>query len=765
MIYFITNKKEKYDKLIDSVLFSDIKILKEEEGIKLYNNKFKDTTYLHLDIEATGLDCHKSSILLLGVSKDDNYFMFDWTIDFKSVIKLIEDNNMTIVGHNLKYDIKLIYKATNILLKKVYDVMLADQRLYKGAGYKWGYADIVGRYTNEVIEKGTRDDFIDADKSTFIIKTSHLYYLKKDLIHFKTIVKAQVKKIKKFNMEFLLYNIEFPLVAVLAQSEYFGIGFNKDKWIQRYKDDINYEYDLLCKLDKILINLRETVNNKKTIYIKGGKYDNKRIKNPEYDIFKKDGSTTIKGLFGEMLTKKQLTGTKNKIKKYPNNLNYTKTEIVTIFAALEVPMITTFETFSIPVLKNGKIEGSIHTYTVKSDYLKKYLILRPDTIMREFIETYLELAKTKKAINTYGESFINNINPLTGRIHTIFRQDFANTGRLQSGGGKKEPDKINCQNIPKENKYRNCFTTDITKYSLMTADYQGAELIIMCSKAQDNKLLALSKEDMHSYMSTKSWRSIYKFRYNKLRADISNHKDKNLIEHIKDQLNKYLKLSKEFIVTASEPKNFRQNFKPMTFGVIYGMYSKKAGQTLGTNKEEGQIVINTIERELPDTINLVKGFSNFAEDNGYLILNKRTNSRRWFPALLKQLKGEYNKKYNFLDISNDLSAARNAPIQGTQADFIKEAGVVLQYYYWEHDIDARILLSIHDEFVIELPRHLDGYSQEFKDNNNKQLFTFNGKEFDNLATLSEYIMIDTANKYLNKIEIKVDYKVLDTWFK
>ena len=110
-------------------------------------------------------------------------------------------------------------------------------------------------------------------------------------------------------------------------------------------------------------------------------------------------------------------------------------------------------------------------------------------------------------------------------------------------------------------------------------------------------------------------------------------------------------------------------------GVVYGLFAKKAGKTLNISTEEGQIVINTIKREIPKTIKMVENQSAFAEKYGYVIHNNRTNSRRWFPILIKQIKKEVDKDTHFIEISEALSAARNSTIQGTQADFVKEASV------------------------------------------------------------------------------------------
>ena len=144
----------------------------------------------------------------------------------------------------------------------------------------------------------------------------------------------------------------------------------------------------------------------------------------------------------------------------------------------------------------------------------------------------------------------------------------------------------------------------------------------------------------------------------------------------------------------------------MTFGTIYGMYSKKAGETLNVNKQEGQIVINTIKAELPQTFAMVEAATLAASKQGYVILNYRTNSRRWFPRLIAQLKNEINKDTHFIEISAEESEARNVRIQGTQADFIKEATVVLATYYRKHKLDAKILMWVHDEIVDKVSDNL-----------------------------------------------------------
>ena len=198
------------------------------------------------------------------------------------------------------------------------------------------------------------------------------------------------------------------------------------------------------------------------------------------------------------------------------------------------------------------------------------------------------------------------------------------------------------------------------------------------------------------------------------------------------------------------------------------MYPKKAGASLNVAAEEGRVVIDTIKGEIPRTFTMVEQASADAEARGYVILNDRTNSRAWFPNLIKQIKGEISDKTHFLDISNEKSAARNIRIQGTQADFVKEATVVLKKYFRMNRIDANMLSWVHDEIVFRIPKHLDGKSQRWIDymsTNPTPLLSITGKEYDNLVDVIKDIMKSVADRYLTNVNIDVELEVNDNWVK
>ncbi len=782
MIYFITNKSEQYKLSIPNHLFKDITILSEEGAYELFIKLIGKSNILAVDIEATGLDPYRTTPLLYGIGTKSIQFMFDWTIDIKPYIQYLVRQKKIVLGHNLKYDIKLIKVNTGIILTRLYDTMICEQRLWMKSGYRFAYAAVVERYLNKIVVKSVRDEFIGVNIDTFKISPAHLYYLRGDLDDLFEVRKKQQDYIKRFDMAFLIYGIEFPLISLVAEAELEGFKLDVDKWKTRIKKDKDIRLETEIALDTEVLRLRDYVSVNQLyktfdpIHSLGGKFTRKRIHNEIYDTFLEGKTTTTLDLFGENMTHQQLTGLKKKVIVAPNNINYSaKKDIVYIFACLNQPMPTPIGTYMIPTLTDkGKLSKPVDTFTVKEDFLLKCILDNPNSIMNDFIKLKIKHSKLEKAITTYGESFISKLNIITGKLHTIFRQTDADTGRFQSGGGTMEPDKPNFQNIPADNAYRECFITD-DGYSLLTPDYSGAELVVMASHAQDFKLIELSKGDMHSHMATACWKNIFGYRAQIILNRIKNNPALKLIPKIVEEYTKNVDLFRTFIVTKETGGGkYRKDFKPMTFGTIYGMYAKKAAGTLNIVVEEGSIVIKTIESEIPNTFEMVKKASNDAKKQGYVILNERTKSRAWFPNLIKALKGEISEKTHFKEMSAEMSAARNIRIQGTQADFVKEATVVIGKHLRNINLDfntqSLIISWIHDEIVAKIPTYLDGNSDEWKQYivNNPHFTIYSSttkKQYQDLSTLIVDLMKVVANRYLENVTIDVEYHIGKTWHK
>jgi DNA polymerase I-like protein with 3'-5' exonuclease and polymerase domains len=238
----------------------------------------------------------------------------------------------------------------------------------------------------------------------------------------------------------------------------------------------------------------------------------------------------------------------------------------------------------------------------------------------------------------------------------------------------------------------------------------------MCSLAQDHKLLELSKGDMHSHFANKGWEAIYRKRN--------------------------IPWTAEDVISKAQNVDKRTSYKNMTFGTIYGLKPPKAGELLNVDPKEGQIAIDTIINEIPETIKMVTQASAFAVNYGYVVHNTRTNSRRWFGPALRERNGVEHMTKREQDAI--VGAARNTRIQGTQADMLAEAMVMLHKYCRIYKLDAEIKMQVHDEIVVEFKEEM------------KSWFPDRVRE----------IMIRSANKYLEGgVQMDAEIKVERFWVK
>lgn len=791
MIYFVTNES-KHLKKYRKNLYDTIEVLEDnKETFDTFYNwvlNVKDFV-IGYDVESNGLDAWKNNTIIKIIGSKHVQFIFHSPYcDIKKYLNILKKEDITLLGHNIKFDIKFAKTEDNIIFTNVYDTMLVEQRLYMKSGLSFSLQNLCLRYLEQypdAMDKKIRNEFIGANAETFKLQPRHLYYGASDVSNLFPIKEKQEVLMEKYQTKFLTKDIEFPLIPIIAKAELAGFEFDSKSWLKIYDKNLKKKFEIECKLDIEVKRLRDETYHKldkQRIYMLGGRWDNIRKYNPEYEVFNNDGTTNVLDLFGNLMSKKTLTGIKKKVNKFPNNINYgSDTVIIEIFGRLGEPLLTGTYNLVIPSFtRTNKVDKSHHSYKTGEPVFHEYLSQLPNTRMKIFIKLLLKHRGLSTACDNFGANFIDKLNPITGKLHTSFRQCFAVTGRFQSGGGKNEPDKPNFQNIPSKADYaikmRNCFLAK-KGYSIGTHDLSGAELIIMCSLSQDMKLLKIATKDIHSYVAQGCWRRIYAHRaqnlikqHNALRVQYGqDYKDQIII----DKINNYITLSKTYIVDKTI-KKVRTAFKPMTFGTIYGMYAGKASKTLNVTKDEGQIVINFIKREFPDVFKMVEAASEFARNKGFLILNNRTYSRAWFPNIIKLLKGQISEDASYKIINKEMSDARNIRIQGTQADMIKEATVELQKWIDNNGLnnEITILSWVHDEIIDEHPHYLNGkcydwFYWSYIKNNYLSFIDDTGKEIivNNFPEIKRLIMIEVCNRYLNNVTIDVDYDVEPYWTK
>jgi DNA polymerase I-like protein with 3'-5' exonuclease and polymerase domains len=777
IIYFISNKQHKV------VNTANLTRLSVDEGrVKLVDYiKNLEQKVIALDTETTGIDAYIYDVLCVIIGGQNNIdFVLDATCEdtknlTKSLLKYLYNEKYIIVGSNLKFDLKMLIVNFNTKFDKkcIYDTEIAERRLWQNlgisasnpTGIRFSLKDTLLRRFKEIpkgMDKEIREEFINKKVDTFIFENRHVEYAAGDTRELLKLRSTQLLDIVKYNLEFLIFEIEQPLVYVLAKAELKGFRFNVERWeeLSRIAEKTAYKYAL--QLDEEVQNLIKLHPERRKYFI-STRYMRKRNEPVIVNNI---------GLFGEPIGNKEIFGIKKKTLNFSAEcFNYeSPTQLIDFFARLNQAFPTKRGTYEVPILgERDKITNSYEEFSGIEGNLSNYLLEKPDSIMKKFLELLLEYRFHSTRASNFGMNFINTfLNKKTNRLHTIFRQCHATTGRLQSGD--KDNGYYNAQNVPADPEYRHCFIAD-DGYSIGTYDLSGAETIIMASKAQDEELIrmAIIEDDIHSPLAQESWRNIYYFRVGRYFNIWTNSKEYfKLKDSAKDYLTKAVNMSDNSTIKTywnnavnlsitKKDKKIRTAFKPMTFGTVYGMYSKKAGKTLNISAEEGQIVIDTIKSKIPKTFAMVERNAKFSIENGYLILNTRTNSRMWFSDVIKLKK--YNIPLEFITKSEIESVSRNAPIQGTQADMVKEAMVEIDEYIERNNLDVHLLKQVHDELVYLIPKKYDGHSEEYKKEKEANVNHINMHE------IIMGFMTEVANRYLINIEMQVSGEVAPYWVK
>ncbi len=273
-----------------------------------------------------------------------------------------------------------------------------------------------------------------------------------------------------------------------------------------------------------------------------------------------------------------------------------------------------------------------------------------DYPLPKLILEYRSLSKLK---STYTEKLPEQIHGKTGRIHTSYQQTVTATGRLSSS----DP---NLQNIPirteEGRRIRQAFIAP-PGYKIVAIDYSQIELRIMAHLADDPGLQKAFHQGLDIHTAT---------------------------------------AAEVFNLTAEQVTHIeRRNAKAINFGLIYGMSAFGLAKQLDVSRHEAKAYIDTYFQRYPNVKAYMENTRNLAHSQGFV--ETFFGRRLYLP--------EINSRNMALRTASE-RAAINAPLQGTAADIIKLAMIIIDHYFIAEKIDARMVMQVHDELVFEVKTEL-----------------------------------------------------------
>jgi DNA polymerase I len=479
-----------------------------------------------------------------------------------------------------------------------------------------------------------------------------IQYAGDDVKHLEGIRDKQMEDLKRFSLDKVV-DLENDFTLVLAYIEFCGFKLDREKWQAKMDKDLRLLQEAEAALNAYIWEQN----------IEG-------YKDTQLDMFSTDQQNTL--------------------------INWSSSkQVVKLFKKLGIPCTIT---------EKGKEKDSVEA-SVIAKYANQFPI----------VKQYLDYKEKEKVVGTYGQSFLNQINEVTGRLHTNFRQ-ILDTGRISSGGKNRSTreEYLNFQNIPSGKDTRACFVAEEGN-SLVVCDYSGQEQIVLANYSLDENLLEFYDQglaDMHSFVAAKMHPELEGLSLDEIK---SLHKDKRQAAKIAGFAINYggngSTIAEQLNVTEEVGNNvYTGYFK--AFPGLDGYFKKVKKQGL----EKGYILIdNVIGRKsfiygydeykrlkkdmgerFWDNWKMLKKLRKQAEEKGesmkpsdyHLYQTYRDKISRYF-----KIKGEIERK------------SLNFPIQGSSANITKKSAIYFFEWIKRNGLLNIVLFcnQVHDENVAECP--------------------------------------------------------------
>lgn len=482
MIYFVTGQRELFE-------FPDAKYkcISVEESLKI----LKPLRVVGLDTETTGTEIWQGKLLTLQLGNKENQVVIDcMTVDVKQYKDYLESDRLFII-HNAKFDLRWLYKE-HIVVRNVYDTYLAEKILF--LGFPPGIVSLslqacCDRYLHIYLDKTVRGQ-IHAGMTEDVI-----VYAANDVVHLEDIMNLQLITISARGQRVAL-DIENEFVRVLAYIEYCGIKLDPVKW--------------KAKMDKDAERLRiaeQKLNDWVVDYVMK-KGDSSLIAR-NYDTHKKGKLAKLADNVYVVIPQPSLFAEFDTGPQCIINWNSSK-QVIRLFEELGFDLLVKDK-------KTGKIKKSVESKFIELQASKSSIV-----------PLYLEYSAAFKVVTSFGQNFLDAINPVTQRIHPTFNQ-MMDTGRLSCGsggkgkGGKTKDDDIaeeedenkdistqasdksvNVQQLPATEETRAAFVPE-KGHLLVDCDYGDQEGHVFTELSNDKEWIAFyndpNQRDGHSFVA------------------------------------------------------------------------------------------------------------------------------------------------------------------------------------------------------------------------------------------------------------------------
>lgn len=662
---------------------------------------------LQFDTETSGLDQRLDSLLSMQFGTlSGKYQIVTIGISPLKYKHIFETKRL--IMHNGKFDLQWLFNY-NIMPTKIYDTMIVEQLLHLGYNQEkglYGLKNLANKYLKIELSKEQRAK-INA-KTIYDIDT--IEYAAHDVQYLYSIMKQQIQA--GLHQECITaITIENNAVLATAYLEWCGIKLDKEKWKNKINNDLKHKKEAKQKLDKWFINwAKEHKFDGRYVYIthageEGFDYEEKKelivksSKNiPTYLLYKNKQLDLFNPSYNN---------------EWQVNVNWDSPIHLGVIAKL-----LGFNT-QVKDKKTGELKDSV---------LEKQLVPQ-HKINNEFIQLLFGYdtkeghvwgyKEASKVCSTYGQTYIDCINPKTGRIHTVYRQLGAASGRMSCGTNINQESLSkanhvskailpNIQQLPHDEETRSCFISEPGNM-FVSCDYSALESRLGADIYQEPAMLdefLNGSGDMHSLCAKMVF-----------------------AEELKDIPTKEVKKKRP---------DLRSKVKSVEFAKQFGGSSHAIAGSLGCSIEEANIFSNAYDKGFKGVTAFKEKGSKLVRKNGYVLMCAASGHKMYWQDHSKWLSEQldWNKDPNFWKNYNDYHKGKNtplckdiqkhsqiaskwdrmalnAPTQGTGCVILKTAMYNLYRWIIKNNLFGKVKLcaAVHDELCVEYPETLTNFPQ------------------------------------------------------
>ena len=673
-------------------------VITVEESLAL----MKDWKRIQYDSETEGKECHICKLLCMQFGNDaaDIRIVVDCETISPLLYKEVLETKL-VIGQNLKFDLQFLYNY-GIIPRRVYDTMIVEQLLYLGypsGVISYSLKSIAERRLGIDIDKTVRGEIIWRG-----LDTSVILYAAGDVTYLEQIMSKQredylAKKCAK------AAKIECDFVPAIAYLEWCGIKLDEEKW--------------KMKMSKDKQNLIESENKLNEYCLSNSKLSKWHFINPQGDLF---SGFQIEPVF---------------------NVDWQKDEVKEVFKTLGFDISTV-----------SKATGE------ESESVMEKVIACQKGIDDTFVKLYLDYQGYYKVCSSFGQGHLNAINPITGRIHTVYRAIGTVSGRMSCGSNQINTDLAklkglplkptskqrkqglvcsypNLQQLPHDAETRGCFVSEKGNV-FVSVDWSAMEARIGAEVYNEKSLL-----DEFLYGSGDSHAAYAKAVFTEELKDVD----------VKD-------------IKKLRP-DLRNKVKSIEFAVQFGSDGTAAAPQLGISVEEARILVNNLLKGMTGLASFKRKAGQELMKNGYVDIlpqtghkaywwdydkwkerqasftsefweNYRQNHKGTGDAVAKKVKEHFQAVSKWRD-----RMSLNLPTQGGGAVCLKDACTTLFNWIVDNGYFGIIKLVnfTHDEINSECPEELK----------------------DTYPNLVATIMEKTCAKYFTKLPIPAEASVGTHW--